>query len=104
MTRRMAFMRLRKLCATIWQVRYADLVAAGLQNEIEAAKLERRQVRSVRIAWPVLHRAGHANHLFHARVERADLFVRNRPIDVVAVERGRLEIDIAEARRTPSPE
>ena len=59
---------------------------------------------TIRIAGPVLHRAGHANHLFHARVEWADFVVCNRPIHVIAVQRRRAKVDFAEARRTASPE
>ncbi len=97
-------MRLRKLRATIRQIRHARLLASRLQNKIEAAELEWRQVRAVRIARPVLHRAGHANHFLHARVKRADLLMRDGPIHVVAVERRCLKINVAEARRTPPPE
>ena len=37
-------MRLRQLGAAIRQVRHAQLVASRLENVIEAAKLERRQI------------------------------------------------------------
>src|SRR5271154_6220640 len=66
--------------------------------------MKRRQVRAVGIAGPVLHRAGYANHFLHARVERTDLVVSNRPVHVEAVERPGFEIDVAKARRTAPPE
>ena len=102
--RGMSFMRPRKLCAAIRQIWHADFVASSFENPVEAAKVERRQIRSVGIAGPVLHRAGHADHFFDAGVVRTDLVVSDRPVHVVAVERSRVEIDVAEASRTASPE
>src|SRR5579864_8129899 len=97
-------MRLCELRATIRQVRHSHLATTSLQDVIEASKLERGQVISVRITRTVLHGAGHADHLLDASIEGIDFGVGERPIHVVAVERCRTEVDIAKARGAPPPE
>ncbi len=68
MARRMTFMRLRQLCATVGKIRHSHFLAASLKNVIEASKIERRQIRTVGIAGPILHRTRHANHFLDPRV------------------------------------
>lgn len=90
-------MGLRQLRAAIRQVRHAGFLAACFQNVVQAAELERRQINSVGIAWTILYRARDPDHLFYARVIRIDLGVGQGPIDIVTIEGGRLEVDIAKA-------
>ena len=51
-----------------------------------------------------MDRARHTDHLFHTRVVRRDLRVRNRPVHIEAVERSSLEVDLAHSRAGPAPE
>src|ERR1700675_1351709 len=71
---------------------------------IQTAKVERRQILTIRVARPILYGAVHAHHALGAAVVRSDIGVRDWPIDVVAVETCRPKIDVAKARRRPSPE
>ena len=73
-----------ELGQAVGQIRDAALVAAALQDVVETAQLHRRQVLAVRIAGPVLHRAGDADHPLDAAVVRRDLVVGDRPVHVVA--------------------
>src|SRR5579864_1067044 len=100
----MSFMRLRELSAPVGQIGDASFLATSFEDVVEAAKLKGRQIRAIGIARPILHRAGHTNHLFYARIEGIDFGVGQRPIHVISVEGGGLEIDITEASGTAPPE
>src|SRR5580692_4774423 len=71
---------------------------------IDAAKVERRQILTIRVARPILDSAGHAHHALGPAVVRSDLGVGDWPIHVVAIKRCRPEIEVAKPRRRPSPE
>src|SRR6266853_4750763 len=71
---------------------------------IQTSKVERRQILTIRVARPILDSAGYAHHTLGPAVVRSDLGVRNWPIHVMTIESCRPEIDIAKARRRPSPE
>ena len=99
-----SFVRFRKLRTAVRKIWHADLLATGFQNEIQATKLEWRQIPPIRIARTILHCAGDSDHLFNPRVVGIHLRVSDRPIHVVTVQRGGTKINVSKPRRTTPPE
>src|SRR5262245_65240217 len=87
----------RQLSAAVVYVRNPNPVAGALENVVEAAHLERRQVFSVGVARTVLDGARHADEFFDPAVVRRDLFVGDRPVVADSVQGSGFEIDLAEA-------
>src|SRR5690348_2159781 len=103
MARGMTGMIDRELGDAVMQIRDADFFRALLQDVVEATKVKRRQIFAIRIAGPILDRARNSNHALDAGIVRSDVRISKRPIDVVSVQRSGAKIDIAKARRGPSP-
>src|SRR5258708_10466716 len=88
----------------IWQIRNTDLLSARLQNAIQTPEVERRQILPIRVARPVLNRAGDADHALRPAVVRSDLGIRDWPIHVMTIQSCSAEIVVSYARRRPSPD
>ncbi len=97
-------MRNRQLRAAVGQVGHADFFSALLDDVVDTAKWERRQILAVGIARPVLNRAGHAHVALGLRKPRRDFGVVDRPVLAEAVEIRGLEINVSEAGRRTPPE
>ncbi len=80
------------------KIRNSYFAGSALQDVIDATEVHRRKIVAIGIARTVLHRAGDADHTFHARVIRIDLRIRDRPILIKPVSGGGFEINVAEAR------
>src|SRR5712692_2135044 len=104
MARGMAVVRSSQLRAAVREIRNPQLLRSLLHNIVDAAEGNLRQIFPVRIAGPILHRAGHSDHLLNPAEIGRNLFVGNRPVDIKAVQGRRLEIDLAVARRGTAPE
>src|SRR5437899_4490083 len=87
----------------VMKIRNANLFRAFLQDVVETPEIERLKILAVRMARPILDRAGYADHTLDAGVIRGNLRVSEGPIHVVTIERGGAEIDFAEASGGSSP-
>ncbi len=94
----------RELRDAVGQIRDADLMGAAFKDAINTTKVHGRQIFAIGIAGAILDGAGYSDQAFDAGVVRSDFVVSDRPIGVVAIARGSLEIDIAEARGRAPPE
>ena len=87
----------------VMKIRDTNLFRALLQDVVETPEIERRKILAVRIARPILDRAGYADHALDAGIIRGNLGIREGPIHIVTIERGGAEIDFAEASVGFSP-
>src|SRR5581483_3669876 len=100
----MIVVRDRQLCATIGQVRQADLLRPFLNDVVNAAERNWREVLAIGIARPILNGAGHPHVPLRLGKPGRNLCVVDGPVFANSVEIGGLEIDIAESGRGSSPE
>jgi hypothetical protein len=93
-----------QLGAAVVEVRDSHPFARALENVIETAQLEGRQIFAIGIARAVLNGARHADQSFNTAVVRCYLFIGDGPVIAGSVERGGFEVDLAEAGGGAAPE
>src|SRR5437773_9678631 len=103
MTSGMACVINGELRDAVMKVRDADFLRAFLQDVVETPEIERRKILAVRIARPILDRAGYADHALDAGIIRGNLRIREGPIHIVTIERGGAEIAFAGAKGGAAP-
>src|SRR5262249_43220407 len=104
MTGRVAFVILGQLSDSVMKVGHAQLLGARLEDAVKTAVVEGWQVVAVGVAGAILDGAGNADHALDTAVVGSDFGIANRPVDIFAIERGGLKIDVAEASRRSTPE
>ena len=74
--------------------KFLNVVSTFLQDVVQATELDGRKVVTVRIAGPILHGAGNADHFLDPAEIRRHLFVRYWPVDIKPVQAGGSEINV----------
>src|SRR5262245_44165014 len=99
MTCRMAVVPDGQLSASVGQKGNANFLRAFLDDVIDTAPGYLWQILAIRVAWPILNRAGHTHIPFGLRKPRRNLGIIDRPVFTKPVQICCLEIDVAEACR-----
>jgi hypothetical protein len=100
----MTVMRNRELSATVGQIRDTNFLGAFLNDVVQTAEWDGREILAVRIAGPILNSAGYAHVALGFGKPGCNFRIIDRPILSEPIEIRSFEIDIPEARGRASPE
>src|SRR5260221_654387 len=93
-----------ELRAAIGQIRHADFFGGFMNDVVEAAPGNLREIFAIRIAGTILNGAGHAHVFFGFGKPRSDFRVVDGPIFAEAIAAGGFEVDVTVARGGAAPE